>query len=60
MSNETPVYDLKKLSRKLGLGVKPLRRYIRDGQLKAKKIGKAYYVTEHNLLAFLDDTTASE
>jgi hypothetical protein len=54
MTNEIPVYDLKDLSKKLKLSIRTLREYIKSGKLKAKKIGKAYYVTEHNLIAFLD------
>jgi hypothetical protein len=54
MSNETPVYDLKALSKKLSIGIRTLRQYIIEGKLKAKKVGKAYYVTEPNLMAFLD------
>ena len=54
MSNEMPVYDLKALSKKLNIGIRTLREYIKRGELKARKIGKAYYVTELNLLAFLN------
>ena len=50
---ETPVYDLKELSGKLNISIRTLREYIKKGKLKAKKIGKAYYVTEPNLMAFL-------
>jgi hypothetical protein len=53
MSNETPIYDLKALSKKLNIGIRTLREYIKRGDLKARKIGKAYYITEPNLLAFL-------
>jgi hypothetical protein len=52
--NETPIYDLKDLSVKLKLGIRTLREYIKNGELKAKKIGKSYYVTEPNLMAFLE------
>ena len=54
MSNETPVYDLKALSDKLNIGIRTLREYVKAGKLKAKKIGKAYYVTDPNLMAFLE------
>ncbi len=54
MPNETPVYDLKALSKKLGIGIRTLREYIKRGELRAKKIGKAYYITEPNLMAFLE------
>ena len=53
-ANETPVYDLKLLSDKLNLSIRTLREYIKRGDLKAKRIGKAYYVTEHSLMNFLD------
>ena len=54
MLNETPVYNLKDLSKKMNIGIRTLREYIKRGDLKAKKIGKAYYVTERNLLSFLE------
>ena len=54
MPNETPVYDLKTLSKKLDIGIRTLRQYVIEGELKAKKVGKAYYVTEPNLMAFLE------
>ena len=57
MTNEIPVYDLKDLSKKLKISIRTLRGYIKSGKLKAKKIGKAYYVTEPNLMAFLDPDT---
>jgi len=52
--NETPIYNLKDLSKKLKISIRTLREYVKSGELKAKKIGKAYYVTEPNLLAFLE------
>ena len=53
MTNETPIYDLKDLSVKLKISVRTLREYVKAGKLKAKKIGRAYYITEPNLLAVL-------
>ena len=52
--NETPIYNLKDLSKKLKISIRTLREYVKSGELKAKKIGKAYYVTKPNLLAFLE------
>ena len=49
-----PVYDLKALSEKLNIGIRTLREYIKKGKLKAKKIGRSYYVTESNLMVFLE------
>ncbi len=47
------IYDLKDLSVKLKISVRTLREYVKRGELKAKKIGKTYFVTEPNLIAFL-------
>jgi len=46
--------ELKNLSKKLKISVRTLRKYIKEGRLKAIKIGKSYFVTEPNLLKFLD------
>ncbi len=46
-------YDLPALSLMLGIGVRTLREYIKNGELKAKKIGKAYYVTRYNFMDFI-------
>jgi excisionase family DNA binding protein len=54
MTNETAVYDLRDLSKKLKFSVRTLREYVKRGELKAKKIGRAYYVTEASLMAFLN------
>ena len=54
MADRKPGYDLKSLSKMLNLGVVTLRKYIRRGDLKAKKIGKSYYVTDNNLMKFLE------
>ena len=54
-----PVYDLKDLSRKLKINVRTLRLYIKRGELKAKKIGRAYYITEVSLNDFLEPDSDS-
>jgi excisionase family DNA binding protein len=54
IDNDTRVYNLKDLSEILGIGIRTLRRYIKNGDLRAKKIGKSYLVTESNLLEFLE------
>lgn len=51
---ETPIYTLEDLEKKLKIGVRTLREYIKRGELGASKIGRAYYVTEPNLMAFVD------
>ncbi len=42
MINETPVYDLKALSDKLNISIRTLREYVKRGELKASRIGRAY------------------
>ena len=54
MTNEMPVYNLKDLSRRLKVSIRTLREHIKRGELKARKIGRSYHVTESNLMAFLD------
>ena len=51
---ETPIYNLPALERKLNIKVRTLREYIKKKELKAAKIGRGYYVTEKNLMAFVD------
>ena len=42
------------MEEKLNISIRTLREYIKQGRLKAKKVGKAYYVTEPNLMDFLN------
>lgn len=52
--NRIPIYDLKALSEVLKINIRTLRQYIKNGSLKAKKVGRTYYVTQPNLMVFLD------
>ena len=53
-TGEIAVYNLKDLKGILKLSVGTLRKHIKRGKLRAKKVGKSYFVTEANLMAFLD------
>lgn len=55
MANETPIYNLEELSERLNISVRTLRLYINQGKLKASFIGRSYFVTEPNLMAFIED-----
>lgn len=44
----------------LNLHVKTIRRYVRDGRLKARRIGKEYRIAQADLDAFAGDTRAPE
>lgn len=45
-------YTVDQVAERLNLHAKTVRRYIRDGRLKAKRIGKEYRVTRHDLDEF--------
>jgi len=49
------MYDLEEISKKTGISVKSLRKWIRQGKLKAKKLGVKYYVSEESLIEFLKE-----
>ena len=40
------VYNLKEVVKLLGLNIQTIRQYIKEGKLKASKIGTHYIVTE--------------
>jgi len=54
------MYDLQELSEKIGISVVSLREWIRQGKLKAKKIGVKYYVSEDSLIEFLKEDSKKE
>ncbi len=49
MSDE--IYSLEQVAERLGLHVRTVRAYVRDGRLKAVRIGKQYRVTPSDLEA---------
>lgn len=49
------MYDLEEISKKTGISVKSLRKWIRQGKVKAKKLGVKYYVSEESLIEFLKE-----
>lgn len=50
MSNE--LYSVEKVAERLGLHVRTVRNYVRDGRLKATRIGKQYRIARADLEAF--------
>ena len=50
------VYDLEDLVKLLKMNIQTLRIYIKEGKLKASKVGRKYIVTEENLKEFLEAT----
>lgn len=51
MSQE--LYSVEQVAERLGLNVRTVRAYVRDGRLNALKIGKQYRITRADLDAFL-------
>lgn len=50
------VYDLKEVVKLLGLNIQTIRQYIKEGKLKASKVGTHYMVTEEAIKEFLKAT----
>lgn len=48
------LYDLEELSEKLHINIRSLRKWIREGKIKAKKVGVKYYVTEQSLNEYFE------
>ncbi|MFJ7215076.1 helix-turn-helix domain-containing protein [Amycolatopsis sp. NPDC098790] len=46
------VYSVEQVAAKLGLHVRTVRNYVRDGRLKAVRIGKQYRIAADDLEAF--------
>jgi len=41
------------ISKKLGIHIVTLRRYIKSGKLKAQKLGNSYFVSKENFKEFI-------
>jgi excisionase family DNA binding protein len=46
------LYSVEDLAEILGIQERTLRKFIREGKLKGKKLAKKWYVTEENLKAY--------
>src|SRR5690349_20737343 len=46
------LYSVEQVAEQLGLHVRTIRNYVRDGRLKATRIGKQYRITREDLEAF--------
>lgn len=54
------VYTLEEVSELVHISRKTLYTYIREGKLKAAKIGRSWRITAKNLEEFLNKGTAAE
>lgn len=48
------IYNLKEVVKLLGLNIQTVRIYIKEGKLKASKIGNKYMITDEAIKEFLD------
>jgi excisionase family DNA binding protein len=55
-----PLFTVDEVAQRLNLHAKTVRRYIRDGRLKGKRIGKEYRVTRADLDEFAGATSAAD
>jgi hypothetical protein len=51
---ELRIYDLQEIYEKIGLTPLSARKFIKAGQLKARKIGSTWFVTEDALKEFFE------
>lgn len=58
MANDIKVYTLEEIAELLHITRRTLYTYVKEGKLKAVKVGKYWRVTEKNLEAFLAKGTA--
>jgi len=58
MANQSSLYTADEVAGRLNMHVKTVRRYIREGRLKATRIGKEYRVTRAALDAFAGSSQA--
>jgi excisionase family DNA binding protein len=54
------LYTVDAAAERLHLHVKTVRRYIREGRLKAKRIGKEYRIAHADLIEFAGGTDAAD
>ncbi len=54
------LYDVEELAEMLDVGLPTIRRYLREGRLKGKKLAKRWYVSEESIKEYFQPEEASE
>jgi excisionase family DNA binding protein len=54
------LYDVEELAGMLSVGLPTIRRYLREGRLKGKKLAKRWYVSEEALKDYFQPEEVSE
>jgi len=57
MGGEIELLKVEDLAKALNCNMETIRRYIRQGKIKAQKIGRRYYVSKDNLKTFANGGT---
>lgn len=52
--DDIELIKLVEISKKLGIHIVTLRRYIKSGKLKAQKLGNSYFVSKENFKEFIN------
>jgi excisionase family DNA binding protein len=60
MAEESRMYSLDQVAERLGLHVRTVRAYVRNGRLKAIRIGKQYRVAREELEAIVGTSNSRE
>jgi len=56
-SGEIELLKVEDIAKALSCNMETIRRYIRQGKIKAQKIGRRYYVSKENLKTFTNGGT---
>jgi len=59
-SGEVELLKVEDIAKTLDVNLETIRRYIRQGKLKAQKIGRRYYVSKDNIISFVNAETPTE
>ncbi len=54
------IYDLNEVCEILNMNIQTIRIYIKEGKLKASKVGRKYVITEEDFKAFLESQRVND
>ena len=54
------IYDLQEVCEILKMNIQTIRIYIKEGKLKASKVGRKYVITEEDFKAFLESQRVND
>ena len=54
------IYDLQEVCEILKMNIQTIRIYIKEGKLKASKVGRKYVITEEDFKSFLESQRVND